>query len=292
MSTGDGSAAAHLRKVGVVGGGQMGTGIAKVAAHVASREVVVVDISEDVLDKSRKFVEKLVAKDVEKGRIEADAAQAITARFSTSTDMKSLADCDIVIEAATENQDLKGKIFRQLDEVCKPGAILASNTSSISITKIAAATQRPESVVGMHFMNPVPVMKLVEIIQGLATSPEVHASTISLAREMGKTTTESRDVPGFIANRLLCPYINEAFFALYEGIGSPEDIDTTMKLGTNVPMGPLTLADFIGLDTVLAIMRVLHEELGEDKYRPCPLLVKHVEAGWYGKKTGRGVFKY
>jgi 3-hydroxybutyryl-CoA dehydrogenase len=187
---------------------------------------------------------------------------------------------------------LKSKIFAQLDEVCKPGAILATNTSSISITRIAAATQRPEAVVGMHFMNPVPVMKLVEIIQGLATSEEVHAATIGLAKDMGKVTTESRDVPGFIANRLLCPYLNEAFFALYEGIGSPEDIDTTMKLGTNVPMGPLTLADFIGLDTVLAIMRVLHAELGEDKYRPCPLLVKYVEAGWHGKKSGRGVFTY
>jgi len=213
-------------------------------------------------------------------------------RIVGSTSLSDLSKADFVIEAVTENPVLKDKIFADLSAACDPSVILASNTSSISITKIAAVTNRPDKVIGMHFMNPVPVMKLVEIIPGLQTSNEVLQTTLSLAQSMDKVTTQSKDVPGFIANRLLMPYINEAVFALAESLGTREDIDTTMKLGTNMPMGPLTLADFIGLDTCLAIMRILHNELGDSKYRPAPLLVKYVEAGWLGKKSGRGFYDY
>jgi len=222
----------------------------------------------------------------------ADEKAAALGRVTTSTEMAALGQADFVVEAATENTEFKLLLFEKIAAAAPPHAVLASNTSSISITKIAAVTDRPEQVIGMHFMNPVPVMKLVEVITGLATSDATFEATSQLAAEMNKVTTKSRDIPGFIANRILMPYINEAVQTLYEGIGTVEDIDTTMKLGTNVPMGPLTLADFIGLDTCLAIMQVLHTELGDSKYRPSPLLVQYVNAGWYGKKNGRGFYSY
>lgn len=231
-------------------------------------------------------------KQVAKGKLEDSVRVDTMSRIVGSADFADMSKADFVIEAVTENPVTKNKIFADLSTVCDPSVILASNTSSISITKIAAATNRPDKVIGMHFMNPVPVMKLVEIIPGLQTSDVVLKTTLELAQAMDKVTTQSRDMPGFIANRLLMPYINEAVFALAESIGTRDDIDTTMKLGTNMPMGPLTLADFIGLDTCLAIMRILHTELGDSKYRPAPLLVKYVEAGWLGKKSGRGFYDY
>jgi len=270
----------------------MGGGIAQVAAVNAGKQVLLVDSNAAQLDKAVGLMDKLLGKAVDREKITADEKAASMARVSTSTDMKAFEAADVVIEAATENTELKLKLFSAIAEAAPKHAILASNTSSISITKIAAATDRPEQVIGMHFMNPVPVMKLVEVITGLATSAETLDATKTLAGEMGKVTTQSRDVPGFIANRILMPYINEAVQTLYEGIGTVEDIDTTMKLGTNVPMGPLTLADFIGLDTCLAIMQVLHTELGDSKYRPSPLLVQYVNAGWHGKKNGRGFYSY
>lgn len=281
-----------INTVGVLGAGQMGGGIAQVAAVNAGRNVMLVDVSHEQLDKAVGLMDKLLSKAVEREKMTADEKGAAMARLSTSTDMKAFGESDIVIEAATERTELKLKLFEQISQVAPPGAVLASNTSSISITKIAAATDRPEQVIGMHFMNPVPVMKLVEVITGLATSEATLESTVALAKEMGKVTTQARDVPGFIANRILMPYINEAVQALFEGVGTVDDIDTTMKLGTNVPMGPLTLADFIGLDTCLAIMQVLHTELGDSKYRPSPLLVQYVNAGWMGKKSGRGFYNY
>jgi len=281
-----------ITTVGVLGAGQMGGGIAQVAAVVAQKPVLLVDASQEQLDKSVSFMGKLLQKAVSKERMTEADAQASLGRISTSTDLKAFEACDIVIEAATENLELKLSLFAKLAAVAPAGAVLASNTSSISITKIASATDRPEQVIGMHFMNPVPVMQLVEIIPGLLTSKPVLDSTLNLASQMGKVTTQSRDIPGFIANRILMPYINEAIQTLYEGIGTVEDIDTTMKLGTNVPMGPLTLADFIGLDTCLAIMQVLHSELGDSKYRPSPLLVQYVNANLLGKKSGRGFYTY
>jgi 3-hydroxybutyryl-CoA dehydrogenase len=234
----------------------------------------------------------LLSKDVLKGRITAEDQKQVKSRIRFHQDLKECSDADFVVEAVSENITLKRDLFGQLDQITPKHCILGTNTSSISITKIAAATKTPERVIGMHFMNPVPVMKLVEIIPGLQTSPETLEMTLRLAKEMGKTTTLSKDVPGFIANRILMPYINEACYVLQEGIASREDIDTTMKLGTNTPMGPLTLGDFIGLDTCLAIMRVLHQQLGDDKYRPSPLLVQYVDAGWLGRKTGRGFYEY
>jgi 3-hydroxybutyryl-CoA dehydrogenase len=280
-----------MQRIGVVGAGQMGAGIAQVAAQ-AGLDVVVSDINDAALERGRKSITDSLARLVKKGTLtEADAAAAI-ARVRFTTALADHADREFVVEAAVENEGLKKKIFAELDAIVPAGVILASNTSSISITRLASATKRPELFIGMHFMNPVPVMKLVEIIRGMATSEATYQATKALAEKLGKTTTMSKDYPGFIANRILMPMINEAFTALMEGVGSAEDIDTTMKLGTNQPMGPLTLADFIGLDTCLAIMRVLHDGLGDSKYRPCPLLVQYVDAGWLGKKTGRGVYQY
>ncbi|KAI9356316.1 3-hydroxyacyl-CoA dehydrogenase [Zopfochytrium polystomum] len=272
----------------------MGMGIAHVAAHVAKTPVIVVDPDSAQLDKGLRLVDALLEKDVTRGKITSADKLATLARITPTTDIHALSNVDLAVEAATENPALKRELFASLAGICPKHAILATNTSSISITKIAAAAGRENAdrVVGMHFMNPVPVMKLVEVIPGLATSVQTLASTVAVAERMGKVTTLSQDVPGFIANRILMPYINEAVFVLQEGIATKEDIDTTMKLGTNTPMGPLTLADFIGLDTCLAIMRVLHSQLGDSKYRPSPLLVKYVDAGWLGKKSGRGFYDY
>lgn len=281
-----------IKTIGVIGAGQMGNGIALVAAHTYGAKVIVIDAKQEALSHAADFRAKLLAKDVAKGRTTDEAAAASLARVESCTDMGALAAADYVIEAATENPEVKFSIFRSLDKIVPSNVILASNTSSIPITKIAAATERPEKVIGMHFMNPVPVMKLVEVITGLRTSPETLETTLSLAAEMGKVTTESKDYPGFIANRILMPYINEAAFVLQDGIATREHIDTTMKLGTNVPMGPLTLADFIGLDTCLYIMEVLYKGTGDSKYRPCPLLQQYVDAGLLGKKTGRGFYQY
>ncbi|MCB9744935.1 MAG: 3-hydroxybutyryl-CoA dehydrogenase [Alphaproteobacteria bacterium] len=284
--------AEHIRTIGVIGAGQMGNGIAQVAA-TAGYDVVLTDVAQEALDRGMGAVRKNLGRLVAKERLSQADADAALARITTGLEASAHADADMIIEAATERVELKFRIFEQLATIAKPEALLCTNTSSISITAIAARTDRPDKVVGMHFMNPVPVMKLVELIRGLATSEESFRTVEAVARSMGKTTVEGRDMPGFIVNRVLMPYINEAVYALYEGIGSVEDIDTAMKLGTNVPMGPLTLADFIGLDTCLAIMEVLHTGLGGDsKYRPCPLLRKYVEAGWLGRKAGRGFYTY
>ncbi|PIU00865.1 MAG: 3-hydroxybutyryl-CoA dehydrogenase [Bdellovibrionales bacterium CG10_big_fil_rev_8_21_14_0_10_45_34] len=280
-----------VAKFGIVGAGQMGSGIAQVSAQTGWRTQVY-DITSESLEKGKQAVQSSLARLVKKEILSSEDAAVVQSRISWSTDLNTLLDCDFIVEAATENIDLKLKIFRNLDEIVKKDAILCTNTSSISITKIAAATRRPELVAGMHFMNPVPLMKLVEGIQGLQTSQETFAQVRRVAEAMGKTFVEAKDFPGFIVNRILMPMINEAVYTLYEGIGSVSDIDQAMKLGTNQPMGPLTLADFIGLDTCLAIMNVLYDGLGDSKYRPCPLLVKYVEAGWLGKKTGRGFYNY
>ncbi|KAF9142986.1 hypothetical protein BGX30_001648 [Mortierella sp. GBA39] len=282
-----------VKHVGILGAGQMGLGIALVAANVAKLPVLLLDTNEAQLSKGMKFMDSLLKKDIAKGRLTEAQAEETRSRVKTTQKMADFANVDFVIEAVSENPLLKANLFRDLAQATPKHAILASNTSSISITKIAAAAKgREEQVIGMHFMNPVPVMKLVEIIPGLATSNDVLRTTKDLAVAMGKTCTVSQDVPGFVANRLLMPYINEAIIAYETGIASKEDIDTTMKLGTNMPMGPLTLADFIGLDTCLAIMKVLHEQLGDTKYRPSVLLNKMVDAGWVGKKSGRGFYVY
>ena len=277
-------------KIAVIGAGQMGSGIAQVAAS-HHHSVILVDRDEAMVNRGVAAIERNLSRAVEKGRLTEEQRGTILTHVRTETAIKDF-DVDIAIEAATENLQLKLEIFRSLDQSTPAAAILASNTSSISITTLAAATQRAENVIGMHFMNPVPVMQLVEIIRGSATSQQTYDATEKLARDLGKTPVEVRDFPGFVSNRVLMPMINEAIYAVYEGVGSPEAVDTVMKLGMNHPMGPLQLADFIGLDTCLAIMNVLYDGFSDTKYRPCPLLKQYVAAGWYGKKSGRGFYTY
>jgi 3-hydroxybutyryl-CoA dehydrogenase len=280
----------QIKTIGVIGAGQMGAGIAQVSAQ-AGYQTILFDSVTPALNKGMALIGSLLEKAVTKEKISTAERSSILERLSPASELTALKDCDLVIEAIIENSDVKTKLFSELDTVVKPSAILASNTSSISITKIAASTKRPDQVIGMHFMNPVPVMKLVEIIRGLQTSDHTYQVAQEVSLQMGKTTVLAIDSAGFVVNRILVPMINEAIFLLQEGVKA-EDIDTAMKLGTNQPMGPLELADFVGLDTLLYIMQVLHKELGEDKYRPCPLLVKYIEAGWYGKKSGRGFYQY
>lgn len=281
-----------IQRVTVIGGGQMGNGIAHVCAS-AGLDVVLVDLSAEALDKGLATIAKNLDRQVAKERITADEREETLARISGMTSVEEgVAEAQLVVEAVPEKEELKFSLFRTLDESAPADCILASNTSSISITKIAAATSRPEQVIGMHFMNPVPVMKLVEVIRGLATSDATTAAVIALSTELGKTPVEVNDFPGFVSNRVLMPMINEAVFSLMEGVAEVEAIDTVMKLGMNHPMGPLALADLIGLDTCLNILEVLHAELGDDRYRPCPLLRKYVAAGWFGRKSGRGFYTY
>ena len=269
----------------------MGAGIAQVAAR-AGYDVVMRDVAQEFLARGMTAIDKSLQRDVDKDRLSTDEKRAILARIKTTTDVGAVSEAFIVVEAATEDLKIKSDILRSLDEATKPDAILASNTSSISITKLGAVTRRPDKVIGMHFMNPVPVMKLVEVIRGAATSDETYGRTRTLAEKLGKMPLECQDSPGFISNRVLMPMINEAICALYEGVATRESIDGIMRLGMNHPMGPLALADFIGLDVCLAIMNVLHDGFGDSKYRPCPLLKRYVDAGWLGKKTGRGFYEY
>ena len=281
----------EIKTLGVVGAGQMGAGIAQVAAG-SGLSVIMSDIKEEFVQRGLSAVKDSLGRMVKKEKITAADQEAILGRIRGTVKLADMAGADFVVEAATEKETLKLQIFRDLEEICRKGVILSSNTSSISITKIAAATARPDKVIGMHFMNPVPVMRLVEIIRGLATSEETFEITRDLSLKLGKTPVPANDFPGFISNRILIPMINEAVYCLFEGVGTPQDIDEVMKLGMNHPMGPLALADLIGLDTCLAVMQVLHSGLGDAKYRPCPLLVKYVDAGWLGRKSGRGFYEY
>ncbi|MTI82774.1 MAG: 3-hydroxybutyryl-CoA dehydrogenase [Firmicutes bacterium] len=280
-----------IKKIMVIGAGQMGSGIAQVAA-AAGCEVVLNDIKEEFVTKGLANIEKNLTKNVSKGKLEEAEKNNIIQRLKPSTSLQDAKDVDLVVEAAVENMDIKGKIFRDLDEIAPKHAILATNTSSLPITEVAAVTNRPEKVIGMHFMNPVPVMKLVEVIRGLATSDETFEVVKASSEKMGKVPVEVNDAPGFVSNRVLLPMINEAIYCVWEGIATPEAVDQVMKLGMNHPMGPLALADLIGLDTCLYIMEVLHDGFGDSKYRPCPLLRKYVAAGWMGRKVGRGFYKY
>lgn len=281
---------AGFKKLAVIGSGQMGSGIAQVMATYGL-DVSLCDISSSQLDKARTVIATSLEKLASKGKL-SEPSEIVMGRLCFVEDFQSLTDCDLIIEAVAENEQIKVELFQRLDKIAKKDCIFASNTSSIPITRLAAATSRPDKLIGMHFMNPVPIMKLVEVIPALSTDPQVTERITSLAKGLEKEVSKSQDYPGFVVNRILMPMINEAFFALMENVASAEDIDLGMKLGTNQPMGPLTLADFIGLDTCLAILRVLHEGLGDPKYRPCPLLVKYVEAGYMGRKSGRGVYHY
>ena len=281
----------RLRRIGVIGAGQMGGGIAHVCA-LAGIDVAVTDINDEALQRGRQAIERNLSRQVARGTIREEDKDAALARIRMGLDYALFADCGMVIEAATENEEIKREIFKKLTPALKPDALIATNTSSISITRLASSTDRPGKFIGMHFMNPVPVMTLVELIRGIATDEETFAITRELAVKLGKTPVAAEDFPAFIVNRILLPMINEAVYTLYEGVGSVEAIDTAMKLGANHPMGPLELADFIGLDTCLSVMQVLYEGLADSKYRPCPLLVKYVEAGWLGRKTLRGFYDY
>jgi len=280
-----------IKTFGVIGAGQMGNGIAQVAA-TAGLDVIMNDIAEEFVERGINNINKILSRNVEKEKITSEEKNAIRNRIKTSTELNDMAEADFVVEAATEKEEIKFQLFKDLDQICGPTAILATNTSSIPIGRIAAQTDRPDKIIGMHFMNPVPVMALVEMIRGLATSDDTFQATWDLAVKFGKTPAQAADYPGFIANRVLMPMINEAIFCLYQGVGSREDIDTVMQLGMNHPMGPLALADLIGLDTCLAIMETIYDGFKDSKYRPCPLLRKYVEAGWLGRKTKRGFYEY
>lgn len=281
----------EIKTFGVIGAGQMGSGIAQVAA-MSGLQVIMNDIKDEFVERGLKNITNILTRNVDKGKMTAEEKEGILGRLKTSVSLKDMAAADFVVEAASENESIKFGVFKELDGVCKPEVILASNTSSIPIGRIAAQTKRAEKVIGMHFMNPVPVMKLVEIIRGIATSDETFKTTWDLSIKFGKTPALANDYPGFISNRILMPMINEAIYTLYHGVGTVEDIDTVMRLGMNHPMGPLALADLIGLDTCLAIMEVLYKGFSDSKYRPCPLLRRYVEAGWMGRKSGRGFYEY
>ncbi|MEE8414735.1 MAG: 3-hydroxybutyryl-CoA dehydrogenase [Desulfobacterales bacterium] len=281
----------EIKTIGVIGAGQMGSGIAQVAA-MSGLDVIMNDINSEVAERGLKTITKILLRSVEKGKINEEEKATILRRITTGANLEGMESADFIVEAATEKESIKFQLYRDLDQVCAPKVILATNTSSIPIGRIASETQRPEKVIGMHFMNPVPVMKLVEVIRGIATSEETFKTTWDLAITFGKTPAEANDYPGFIANRILMPMINEAIYCLYHGVGTRENIDTVMRLGMNHPMGPLTLADLIGLGTCLAVLETLYNGFCDSKYRPCPLLRKYVEAGWLGRKTGRGFYEY